>query len=778
MQKAAPRLLGGCGSLVLRYRAAVNRALYAAVMVRAEGRPIAFHLDGMEYSFDPTEASREGIWWLPRDSVTDYLILSNLADSTLHASLTLYDSSGKAWRQKLSLGARQTQRFSVRPLLQRARLAGSYGGIKIQADKGAGYLASAHLLFDELGGFSAIMKMFTRDPATALSSRSFEGAKEWTTRAPMLALSDPDPALGFPAGTRLQPRVFVRNASTKSYTAHIHFNWRSVTSIGTTAPIDVVLKANATQVVDVVALQAHKQIPADAHWAAVVLSAPVQPDELLAVASSYDESGRFGAQTPFNDQLAFHWEAGKWEVDSMHNSLVTVGNGGNQAVRAELTILYNQGREQYQMEQKLAPEEQMLVDFGKLIHERIPDKSGRVLPPDLTSGAYRVRDLTDEAVGNLYEGKVIVDKTNGHAAYGCAVCCGYTGPAVVFDPLPVAVAGTSDQKITATNGCSGQRVDVTYDFFDWWTDNTAIATAQAYKITGVAAGSTNHHAQSVLMSWSGKTYVVNAQITGADLENNQVNVTLSGPSGTSGTLEVIAIGVNNQPQVTYNGGAAVGPGSYNVAFNRPTWPADTYSSVKAIWNYDPIPATATFNLTRAWLVLGLIRHSQYNTPYESACSGSPQAAWFFNTSCAFSQTSLKSDFVSQTYINGTGVSQSHGILKYSTSCTNYPPGANSQNSFLTVSNITGACNSTMTGGVSVATYPSPKVGNPYGCGDNALLVTSSNTNEAVKDVVDYCPACSGGFNGTNGHIDDYSSSQACSGNGVGDLGNYWTADTH
>jgi hypothetical protein len=272
--------------------------------------------------------------------------------------------------------------------------------------------------------------------------------------------------------------------------------------------------------------------------------------------------------------------------------------------------------------------------------------------------------------------------------------------------------------------------------------------------------------------------VAAAQITGADLENNQVSVTLSGPSGSSGILEVIANGVTNQPQVTYNGGAAVGPGSYNVAFNRPSMPADTYSSVKAIWNYNPIPATATFNLTRNWLVLGTIRHSQYNTPYESACSGSPQTAWVFNGSCTFTQVSLKSDFVSQTYINGTGASQSQGTLKYSTSCSNYPSGANSQNSFLTVSSITGACNTTMAGGVSVATYPSPNVGNPYGCGDNILLVTSSNANEAVKDAADYCPACSGGFNGTNGHIDDYSSSQACSGGAVGDLGNYWTADTH
>jgi hypothetical protein len=301
--------------------------------------------------------------------------------------------------------------------------------------------------------------------------------------------------------------VFVRNASTKSYTAHIHFNWRSATSSGTTAPIDLVLKPNATQVVDVAALQAQKRIPADAHWAAVVLSAPVQPDELLAVASSYDESGRFGAQTPFNDQLAFHWEAGKWEVDSMHNSLVTVGNGGNQTVQAELTILYNQGREQYQMEQKLAPEEQMLVDFGRLIHEQIPDKSGHVLPPDVTLGAYRVRDLTDQALGNLYEGKVIVDKTNGHAAYGCAICCGYVLPPVMeFDPLPVTVSGSANQTVLATDGCTNQQKNVNIYFLDWWTDNTAIATAQDAKISGVSAGSTNHNAQSVLMSWGGKTY--------------------------------------------------------------------------------------------------------------------------------------------------------------------------------------------------------------------------------------------------------------------------------
>jgi hypothetical protein len=84
-----------------------------------------------------------------------------------------------------------------------------------------------------------------------------------------------------------------------------------------------------------------------------------------------------------------HWEAGKWEVDGTHNSLVTVGNGGNKPVRAQFTILYNHGAGKYQMEQMLAPDEQMWLDFGKLIRDRIPDKDGHTLPPDLTYGGYQ-----------------------------------------------------------------------------------------------------------------------------------------------------------------------------------------------------------------------------------------------------------------------------------------------------------------------------------------------------------------------------------------------------
>jgi hypothetical protein len=300
--------------------------------------------------------------------------------------------------------------------------------------------------------------------------------------------------------------VLVRNASTKSYAAHIRFNWRSATASGQTDSIALPLKPNATQLVDVAALQSQKIIPADAQWATVVLNAPVQPDDLMAIAASYDQTGRYGAQTPFSDQLASHWEAGKWEVDSMHDSLVTLGNGGSMATRAGLTILYNEGKNKYHLERDLAPEEAALIDFGKLIRNQVANKDGHTLPPDLTFGAYRVVDLNDDAAGTVYEGKVIIDKTYGHAAYGCAICCGPEFAFMDFDPLDLAATTTKDQPVESASSCGGGTQIITGDFPTWWTGDTAIATANGNKITGVAAGTTTNYAKRKEMYFGHLTY--------------------------------------------------------------------------------------------------------------------------------------------------------------------------------------------------------------------------------------------------------------------------------
>ena len=200
---------------------------------------------------------------------------------------------------------------------------------------------------------------------------------------------------------------------------NLRFNWRRDSSTGKAVVPGFRLGANETCRIDVAALQATNTIPKEANWASVFLTTNGLPDEVVAVATSYDETLRYGAQTPFSDQLAFHWAGSRWDYDVQHNSFITAGNGGVKPLQAAFTIYYNQGTQRFELEQTLQPDEQMWIDVGKLIRERVLDKNGNTLPADLTSGSYEIRDLTNKGVGNLYEGKIIYDKTYGHVTYGC-----------------------------------------------------------------------------------------------------------------------------------------------------------------------------------------------------------------------------------------------------------------------------------------------------------------------------------------------------------------------
>jgi hypothetical protein len=233
-------------------------------------------------------------------------------------------------------------------------------------------------------------------------------------------------------------------------------------------------------------------IPKEANWTSVTLTTNGLPDEVLAVAASYDDTLRYGAQTPFSDQLSFRWEGGMWQYDPYHNSIITGGNGGTKPTRLAFTIFYNQGTQRYDLEQTLQPDEQMWIDVGKLIREHVSDRNGKTLPADLTSGSYEFRDLTNIGVGTLFEGKVIYDKTYGHVAYGCGTCCGYYTPKFFYDPLLVPVGSTGGNGVTALDQCTQKYDDVSADFYgNWSSANTAIVRVDYYGThTGVSAGST------------------------------------------------------------------------------------------------------------------------------------------------------------------------------------------------------------------------------------------------------------------------------------------------
>jgi hypothetical protein len=489
----APQLVGTYGSLALRYRSPGSRSLYASLMVRNIGHPFVFHIDATIETQDLQAGSREGMWWLPKDTTSDYLVLTNQGKITLPLDLSLYDANGKESKQKVLLGPHETMRYSVRKLILAAGLTGSYGGIKVTATAHAGSLDTVHFLFDESAAFSAILKMFDHDPNARLEERDFAKTAVWTLRAPMLALSSPDPALAFPPGTSLRPQLFIRNTTGKPVDAALRFNWRADSTSGKAAGPVLRLNPYETRRIDVAALQNSGLLPKQANWTSVTLTTNGPPDEVMAVAASYDDTLRYGAQTPFSDQLSFQWEGGMWEYDAYHSSIITAGNGGTKLALAAFTIFYNQGAEKYELEQTLQPDDQMWIDVGKLIREHVPDKNGKTLPPDLTSGSYEIRDLTDIGAVSLFEGKIIFDKTYGHVAYGCANCCDYQHPFMTYNTLDIPFQGTAQNGVTAYQLCENFYVDVSSYFWNgWYTGNTAIATVSAGGIhKGVSVGSTS-----------------------------------------------------------------------------------------------------------------------------------------------------------------------------------------------------------------------------------------------------------------------------------------------
>ena len=244
-------------------------------------------------------------------------------------------------------------------------------------------------------------------------------------------------------------------------------------------------------------------------------------------------------------------------------------------MKAPFTIYYDGGTKRYDLEQTLKPHDEMWVDVGELIHEQVPDRNGLLLPSDLTMGSYELQDLTDRGVGNLFEGKVILDKTFGHVSYGCSTCCGEgTAPWMYWDPIDVALALAGDQDVWDTDFCSGTSGSVLGAILpsSWDTGNHAIATASNAKITGVAVGSTTNLAQGSLIVGGAMSHRCPlADVFPSGPANVTPTVTISGPTnipmlapGTQGTDSIAVTATANPSGGTYSWTAVSGGSNITI----------------------------------------------------------------------------------------------------------------------------------------------------------------------------------------------------------------------
>jgi hypothetical protein len=215
---------GTFGSVVLRFTSPSSGNIYAAAMVDRDGAPVAYHFDAVSVNTGYAAGAYEGLWWLPSDNVTALLVLTNSSEDLVTPELTWFGANGRSRERLEPLGPRQTRRIDVRSAITRAKIKSSFGGLQLSVTDHVGAIQLQHIMFDEIAGFSAIMRTAPHELTGKVTSH--------TLRAPMVALTTPDPALAFPSGTTLDSRIFIRNTTDDALPVVAQVNWRTDSATG------------------------------------------------------------------------------------------------------------------------------------------------------------------------------------------------------------------------------------------------------------------------------------------------------------------------------------------------------------------------------------------------------------------------------------------------------------------------------------------------------------------------------------------------------------------
>ena len=260
--------------------------------------------------------------------------------------------------------------------------------------------------------------------------------------------------------------------------------------------------------------------------------------------------------------------------------------------------------------------------------------------------------------------------------------------------------------------------------------------------------------------------VIFVKVQFADVTQDRINIFLAPPE-VSGTLTVELTGsATDQILSEMRDG-----GDQTIPFDIPALMDGEYTKVKATWEVDSRPVDD--ELAYHIIVLGQWRQSQYNVPTESGCTGSATDVFMLPnigrcfTGITGTNATLRSDFAGQTALNGTGTSDAYGTIKAlaASSCfkvppSTWPPGADTDNTFVEVGSVTGKCLSVLDSSSLAACAGDSRLP----CGARIFIHTVG-----IKTVQDACPACCGG-----GQLDNFTTVAYCRTGIIPDLGTFMT----
>lgn len=506
LQEHAPSLvsqLESYGSVVLRFSSFNAMNLHATAVPSLHGMPVSFRIPARP-AFSPSDAtanngpgSLEGIWWQARSGLKDILVFSNSSVQEISGVLTLSDAAGKQWSEPLTLGPSQTLRLATTDLLQKAGLGGNFGGVTLAVSSSASAIDGVHLMYDPGGKFSASLDTFKRDPNATVKLRTGTEGNVWTIRAPMLALRNPDPQLGLPLKTTLQPTILVRNTTSKNISTDITLNWRGDSGKGLAKLSTVQLAPFATQQLEIWAMQKQLGIPDDAHWALVSITHNAAPDDLIAVASSRNCNGIYNAETKFSSGGGGSFAGGEWRLDATHDQIAAITNIGTQPTDALLTLHYGKGQQKYELQETIPPGDQMWVDFAQLVRHRVPDRNGNLLPVDTSAVTSSLEDL-NRGSNNLMVSDLAVDTVAGQAIPECFSCCGWSGETFYPDPVNLDPGYYANFSLLGTDSCNDYVYNIVTDFSSFSSSDETVAHVISGQIQALNLGTATGSAEGTI----------------------------------------------------------------------------------------------------------------------------------------------------------------------------------------------------------------------------------------------------------------------------------------
>jgi hypothetical protein len=638
--------------LVMQSSALAGPSIAGAVSMTFSGSGTPNYVDE-ELSMPDEKGSEslEGV--VDRANGPPVLAISSLAESTQNVTVECFGEKGTvAVAQQLALGAGHTaiinacsgpEHEATDPLtsLVNQTQDTTYGprGLKLTSDGMAGGFVAFALAPHQVKGDQFFSSVLFADPAMINSPNTvFTGIP--VGQASLL-----------PDGI-YTPRISMTNFSTTALHVHTKFARTSGNAPQTKEVGTLTIPPQQSRELVFDGLQGDSDLQNS-----FIVYSDGEPGALMAKLVSTSNSQLHEVELQAKD-ASDNLNAGNhpWTVDGTTESTLLLFNHSSTPENFDVSIFG--GSYTWQKTFKLAPMATLSVNIRKLIEDQVKDDSGNLLPKAAERGEINWMDVNPtRGSGRLLE-------TDRSGAKARNFSCGYSGLLCGLNGLvkngSVAVGADTDfaqiAAITCTSGqqnlCSGQITGSGGSFsYSWLAQDTSVATIsgsnqlQSVRVHGVSPGSTFivGRISSMYCAFVGTPTVgvYSVTVTNADIVADQIAVTLSGPASATGTLTVQLVGPSTTTLATVQN---AGPGNRTFQFGRNSLAVGDYTSVTANWTPD---RTFTASKAVSFYSLGVVHHTQYNSPYETSCSGAPASAYITESNCSNQQGTLKSDFMSQ-----------------------------------------------------------------------------------------------------------------------------------